>query len=113
MAKYQTIVGIERKKGEFGDKFNMKQYDNIMIYRTQAFDEIRDDADPLCMNAGVQTLDPLKIKTCDFEDITGENPGGIVNHPDEYLGKAILAFFDAKGKLQMLRFVDADGSVRI
>lgn len=112
MAKYQTIVGIERKKGEFGD-FQKTQYDNIVIYRTQAFDEIRDDADPLCMNAGVQTLDPLKIKTCDFEDITGENPGGIVNHPDEYLGRSMIVFFDEKGKLQMLRFVGADGSVRI
>lgn len=111
MAKYQTIVGIERKKGEIGD-FQKTQYDNIVIHRTQAFDEVRENADPLCMNAGVQTLDPLKIKYTDFEDITGENPGGIVNHPDEYLGKSMIVFFDEKGKLQMLRIVGSDGAVR-
>ncbi len=111
MAKYQTIVGIERKKGEIGD-FQKTQYDNIVIHRTQAFDEVRENADPLCMNAGVQTLDPLKIKYTDFEDITGENPGSFSNCPEEYLGKSMIVFFDEKGKLQMLRIVGADGTVR-
>ena len=108
MAKYQILVGVEHKNGEFLDEGqrSMKSYDNIYLYRNAELDPPAEGSDNLAV--GYQSLEVVKIKYDDFYDLTNKNPEKFLAEVEKYLNKPIRIFFDEKKKPAMIQFVSVD-----
>lgn len=105
MAKYQILVGVEHKSGEFLNEKTrqMVEYDNILFHRTAEFDPPAEGSGNLAV--GYQSLEPVKIKYDNFYDLTGKNPEKFISEVEKYIDKPIRIFFDEKGNPAMIQFV--------